>query len=1207
MSDSIRIPANQGTQYINFKIEQDFDFIKILSLNISQENAYRNFCSDYGVVVGRVLVNNGFGIPNAKVSVFIPVDDVDKANPQIYGLYPFETVTDTNSNGIRYNLLKSEPDNQNPCYTPVGTFPSKREVLDNDEMLYVYCKYYKFTTTTNYAGDFMLFGIPLGTYTLHVDADISDIGIASQKPYDLISQGTPKEFFYSSTKFKGGTNLDSLVQIKSANVSVNVLPFWGDTDNCQIGINRVEINLNYSLTPSAIFIGSLFGDSKKNSVNKNCIPRKKLGVLCEQETGQGTIEMIRKTLNNQIESFNVNGGRVIDDNGNWAYQIPMNLDYVVTSETGELIPSKDTTKGIPTRSRVRFRISMDEESDIGRIRTHGKYLVPHNPNTISDIDFNFDSTTNDNSFTDLYWNKIYTIKNFIPRTETNVGNIINKAELIASGGVGQTNTNFTGIKDVDGCVGNKNPFPYNRFYSQKNILFTVICLIITIISAIVSVINSIVCVSILGVHPFGWINPIKLNCNGQDYTPGCGQTAKNFDTCIATILAQDLDIFQFDFYNDWVNGSLYYYLLKYKKKASGSERFCETYCKEISPLDGISGTSYNECHTIQLHDSTNSNVSNTSTSDSFYDSMLNGLLVQYNKILYYPPLTLNNNNNKLFATDIVNLGSILSCDWQGYPQIIQYLTNSSFKMPPLIQEPVDMSNGIPIGETVTGIFDISGQYTGLFFTIDCAGIGANEQKCLNIRRLSEIGVDLPSATGTSTPPYAVSINQIYEQTNTIDTQTSINKYLRDSLYLLNINGSQETYPSNNLTQLNSIANGTSFGITGQDYVGTPDFNDGNAYKLYRNFSNNSNIGLDFSSQAKGNSYYFYFGIVPNNTALDLFRKNFFTTCINQVKDEFDIIVSVTNATTTTSTDGSISFTFLGGTPPYRYTITNINYNSGLLTTNTSGSITGLPASTQPYIITATDALNTVMIREVSLFGPQPFTCSFSILNPPTTTTSNNGSINIQYLLGGIHPYSINISGPNTNINLTNASLSDSPINNIGVGTYVITASDSSNPVNKCITTLNVTTVAPILITQPILPKYAPCSTTDCSTSINPIISGGYPPYNVNLVGTMGYNQTYSYNNMQFNDLCSDTYTLTATDSNGQKTTATVVVSQPATLTLSGVRDSNNVITYTATGGQPPYIYSPVDTNSTNTYTAPSSDLITATVTDSVACTATAQL
>jgi hypothetical protein len=49
----------------------------------------------------------------------------------------------------------------------------------------------------------MIFGVPLGNYTVHVDVDISDIGIISQRPYDLISQGNPTSMFGSSTKFKG--------------------------------------------------------------------------------------------------------------------------------------------------------------------------------------------------------------------------------------------------------------------------------------------------------------------------------------------------------------------------------------------------------------------------------------------------------------------------------------------------------------------------------------------------------------------------------------------------------------------------------------------------------------------------------------------------------------------------------------------------------------------------------------------------------------------------------------------------------------------------------------------------------------------------------------------------------------------------------------------------------------------------------------------
>ena len=56
MSNTIRIRTtpNGGDKYLKLPIKQDWDFIEILSLKISQEDAYRKFCSDYGVIVGRV-------------------------------------------------------------------------------------------------------------------------------------------------------------------------------------------------------------------------------------------------------------------------------------------------------------------------------------------------------------------------------------------------------------------------------------------------------------------------------------------------------------------------------------------------------------------------------------------------------------------------------------------------------------------------------------------------------------------------------------------------------------------------------------------------------------------------------------------------------------------------------------------------------------------------------------------------------------------------------------------------------------------------------------------------------------------------------------------------------------------------------------------------------------------------------------------------
>ena len=59
--------------------------------------------------MGRVSVNNGFGLPNAKVSIFIPLDAVDKEDPVTSNIYPYTNLYDVNDDGYRYNLLPKLP------------------------------------------------------------------------------------------------------------------------------------------------------------------------------------------------------------------------------------------------------------------------------------------------------------------------------------------------------------------------------------------------------------------------------------------------------------------------------------------------------------------------------------------------------------------------------------------------------------------------------------------------------------------------------------------------------------------------------------------------------------------------------------------------------------------------------------------------------------------------------------------------------------------------------------------------------------------------------------------------------------------------------------------------------------------------------------------------------------------------------------------
>ena len=106
MGQSYRIRTELGiNKSIDVQLDQEFEFLEILSLKIQQADIYTRSCSDYGVVVGRVTANNGFGLPNARVAVFIPIDSVDQSNPLITSIYPYKSLSDKNEDGYRYNLL----------------------------------------------------------------------------------------------------------------------------------------------------------------------------------------------------------------------------------------------------------------------------------------------------------------------------------------------------------------------------------------------------------------------------------------------------------------------------------------------------------------------------------------------------------------------------------------------------------------------------------------------------------------------------------------------------------------------------------------------------------------------------------------------------------------------------------------------------------------------------------------------------------------------------------------------------------------------------------------------------------------------------------------------------------------------------------------------------------------------------------------------
>lgn len=1209
MSNSIRIRTtpNGEDKYLKVNLEQDFDFLEILSLKISQEDAYRNFCSDYGVVVGRVVINSGFGVPNAKVSIFVPIDEIDSLDPEIRGLYPYEIVSDKNIDGIRYNLFPKTSETDNECFTPIGTFPSKREVLDNDILSEIYSKYYKFTTNTNHAGDFMIFGVPLGTYVLHVDADLSDIGIASQRPYDSISQGTPTKFFNSPTKYKGGINLDTLIQVKSANMGVNVQPFWGNQDNCEIGITRVDLDLNYNIIPSAMFMGSLFGDQDKDSVNKNCRPRKGLGDLCDQISGEGTIEMIRETIDGGIESFDVEGGRVIDSDGTWAYQIPMNLDYMVTDEFGNLVPSDNPNVGLATRASVRFRIGMDETGGIGRLRTRAKYLIPHNPSlgVPSEIDYEFGPKTKKTSFRSLYWNKIYSVNNFIARFQPN-GTVRSR--------------NMTGIKNVDSCVGSKNPFPYNKVNTTFSPIFFIICLLIKIVGGIIYIFNNVLIpvinfvigiikgifdalcgVKIAGTRLFrfackSWeyVPCIFIKCpfegEGSIYAPGCKKGTRGFDAvqpppnyypndgfchgkgfldlaglddCVAATMAVELNLFQFDFYNDWVNGSLFHFLLKYKRRKN-SGKFCEYDC------DDFEGSSMNDCHTNYIMDTCYDGGDN-SEDKSYSTTIREGLIKKVGNDFYYAAST-HDARVKMFATDIINLGSVFSCDWQGVPKIQQYLVPTTYKIPPITQELLEEDKSIV---DVSGQFNIGCESSSLFFKINCLGIESSYRNCLNIRHISEFGVELDEYRfgSNGTPIFVDGIISMAD----IDADENGGKWVRDVFYGLNKDREQFNLNFPFTTNFNigqplpeATYDFTSYASNGVDYID------------FRGYALNSKNSF---SQPK-NSFFFYFGLNPSSSGLDKLNQRFFTPCTAIVEDEFIVEIKTTPTSRQTTSDATMTFNFINGTSPFTYSVSGPNsyLRTGTVIGTSATTLTGLAVGT--YQFTSTDDNGLSVIQSFSISGPPRLYGNAVVTQNATTDAASDGQITISQVGGGSGTYYYQLYDNNggtvrpktllTNIPTTITNL---PINILTNGQtppsfgYRLVISDSDD---NLVTISNLSVSGPNVLKSSVVVSDVTCFGGN-NGSINLNISGGQPPYSISTLGPVNNGEAFESPFGNMTDLYGGTYTSTVIDAQSKTLVITTVlptinseilISKPDSSVLLNQTDVDNFIVpiYVLKGG-----------------------------------------
>lgn len=409
MEKNIKIVLNEDTpnERILVNLEDEFDNLEILSLKISSSDVYRKTSSDFGVIVGRVQTTNGYGLQNAKVSIFVPIDPADKERPEITELYPFETVNDQFPNGVRYNLLPRVR-NQNPSHRAIGNLPTVNDLTHYPQYLEIMEKYYKYTTITNDSGDYMIFGVPVGSHNIMMDFDLFDTQSFEITANDLVETTTeyanirdlrdatnakdnndpnkvPNFIYKGNDSFdvEVKTNINQMPNIFNEIKQVNVASFWGDEEEHDVGITRCDFKINYKYTPTAVFFGWMSTISGGFTVKKNyefykpknqdqtdrVLELRGFDSDLSRDTGdiwplQDLIVVIYRLDDKLTPGSRVRVGAFKAETGTGIFRVslPMYMEYYKLNQFGDLVPTDDTENGIPTKGYYAFEIYDNAEA-----------------------------------------------------------------------------------------------------------------------------------------------------------------------------------------------------------------------------------------------------------------------------------------------------------------------------------------------------------------------------------------------------------------------------------------------------------------------------------------------------------------------------------------------------------------------------------------------------------------------------------------------------------------------------------------------------------------------------------------------------------------------------------------------------------------------------------------------------------------------------
>ena len=313
----------EQNQYLKVNLEQDFDVLDILTLSIYGTDAYPNPCGDWGIIMGRIVDSNSFPMENVKVGYVIPLDDNDKNDITISSIYndimgnkyPFLPNYKVNKNHYPVGGFPSEDEvmansaleyvykkyfkfvtstNQNGDYTILGIPLGKGSLVMNfdstDAGSLSTTPVQQLATGNkdkkNFKKDQRLNGSPISANsgdsitgnTAGQSVSLGNItGIGEGGTVVTVITGATATSFGGNGNLKNqagdtvsviqkqvpndGNGVDNTAGVLiSRSTDVQIKSFFGDFDQCEIGINRYDYKLDYRYQPCNYIIGSFYAD-----------------------------------------------------------------------------------------------------------------------------------------------------------------------------------------------------------------------------------------------------------------------------------------------------------------------------------------------------------------------------------------------------------------------------------------------------------------------------------------------------------------------------------------------------------------------------------------------------------------------------------------------------------------------------------------------------------------------------------------------------------------------------------------------------------------------------------------------------------------------------------------------------------------------------------------------------------------------------------